>query len=175
MRHRKQGRKFNIDSSHRSAMFRNMVTSLMLHGQIRTTTERAKELSRFAEKVITFGKKAPAVDGLKGDALKQAQADRVHLIRQARKWVNNDEALGKVFGEYAERFANRSGGYTRVIKADVRPGDNADMAFILLTEALEAKPVVKAKTKKAAAPKADEPKAEEPAAEEASSDEASEE
>ena len=138
MRHRKQGRKLGMDSSHRKAMFRNMVTSLMVHGRIRTTEARAKELRRYAEKVITFGKKAPSIDGLDGEALTTAKADRVHYIRQARKMVNDDGAIGKIFGEYAERFANRSGGYTRVVKADIRPGDNAEMAIIELTEAAQA-------------------------------------
>ena len=126
MRHRKAGRKLGMDSSARDAMFRNMVTSLMLHGQIKTTVTRAKELRRFADKVISLGKNARAED-----------ANKLHAIRRARLWVNNDEALDKVFGEYAERFANRPGGYTRIIKAGHRPGDNAPMAIISLVEALE--------------------------------------
>ena len=139
MRHRKAGRKFNMDSSARKAMFRNMVTSLLVHGQIRTTTERAKELRRFADRLITIGKRAPSqsdIDALSGDEAAQARAARVHGIRRARLWVNNDEAMGKLFGEYAERFATRPGGYTRVVKAGVRPGDNANMAIIQLVEAL---------------------------------------
>jgi large subunit ribosomal protein L17 len=126
MRHRKAGRKLGMDSSARDAMFRNMVTSLMLHGQIKTTEARAKELRRFAERVITLGKNARAED-----------ANRLHAVRRARLWVNNDEAMDKVFGEYADRFANRPGGYTRVIKAGRRPGDNAPMAIISLVEGLE--------------------------------------
>jgi large subunit ribosomal protein L17 len=123
MRHRKSGRKFNMDASARKAMYRNMVTSLMLHGQIKTTEERAKELRRYAEKVITLGKKANA-----------QKTDKVHAIRQAKLWINNDVALAKVFGEYAERFASRPGGYTRVIKMGRRAGDNAAMASILLVD-----------------------------------------
>lgn len=141
MRHRKAGRKFNMDSSARKAMFRNMVTSLLLHGQIRTTTERAKELRGYAERLITIGKRAPSstdIDGLSGDDAQGARARRVHAIRQARLWVNNDEAMGKLFGEYSERFATRPGGYTRVVKAGVRPGDNANMAVIQLVEAMDA-------------------------------------
>jgi large subunit ribosomal protein L17 len=136
MRHRKAGRKFGMDSTARKAMFRNMVTSLLVHGQIRTTEERAKELRRFAERVITLGKNAPALDGLEGDVLNTARARRVHAIRRARLWVNNDEAMDKLFGEYAERFADRPGGYTRVIKADFRAGDNASMAVVQLVEAM---------------------------------------
>lgn len=138
MRHRKAGRKFGMDSTARKAMFRNMVTSLLVHGQIRTTEERAKELRRFAERVITLGKNAPALDGLEGDALNTARARRVHAIRRARLWVNDDEAMDKLFGEYAERFASRPGGYTRVIKADYRAGDNASMAVVQLVEAMPA-------------------------------------
>ena len=138
MRHRKAGRKFGMDSTARKAMFRNMVTSLLVHGQIRTTEERAKELRRFAERVITLGKNAPALDGLEGDALNTARARRVHAIRRARLWVNDDQAMDKLFGEYAERFANRPGGYTRVIKADFRSGDNASMAVVQLVEAMPA-------------------------------------
>ena len=141
MRHRKAGRKFNMDSSARKAMFRNMVTSLLLHGQIRTTKERAKELRGYAERLITLGKCAPNsgdIDALSGDAAQAARAARVHAIRQARLWVNNDDAMGKLFGEYSVRFATRPGGYTRVVKAGVRPGDNAAMAVIQLVEALPA-------------------------------------
>ena len=141
MRHRKAGRKLGMDTPARKAMLRNMVTSLMLHGQIRTTQAKAKELRRYAEKVITIGKRAPAVatfDGLEGDDLQKARAARVHAIRQAKLWLNDDDALQLVFGEYAERFAARPGGYTRVVKAGFRDGDNAPMAVIQLVEALEA-------------------------------------
>ena len=129
MRHRKSGRKFGMDASARKAMLKNMVTSLLLHGSVRTTQARAKELRGYAERVITMGKKG-SNPGLSDDA--ENTARRVHLIRQARVWVNNDEAIANVFGEYAERFAGRPGGYTRVVKAGKRPGDNADMAIISL-------------------------------------------
>jgi large subunit ribosomal protein L17 len=140
MRHRKAGRKFDTNAPHRKAMFRNMVTALMVHGQIKTTTQRAKELRRVADKVITLGKRAPTpsdIDGLSGDAAQQARADRVTAIRRAKQWVNDADALNKVFGEYADRFRTRPGGYTRIIKAGFRAGDNADMAIIELVEALD--------------------------------------
>ena len=133
MRHRKGGRKLGMDASARKAMFRNMVTSLMLHGSIRTTKARAKELRRFADKVITIAKRAPSkgeMESLDGDSAQTARASRVHAIRRAKLWMNNEEAIGRVFGEYAERFKDRNGGYTRVIKAGFRPGDNAPMAII---------------------------------------------
>ena len=132
MRHRKAGRKLGRNSSHRDAMFRNMVTSLMLHGRIRTTDAKAKELRRYAEKVITLGKRVTPSDlaGLDGDALVQAKATRVHAVRQARKWVNDRDALSRVFDEYSERFKDRQGGYTRIYKLGQRPGDNAKMVLI---------------------------------------------
>ena len=139
MRHRKSGRKLNMKASHREAMFKNLVTSLMVHGRIRTTEAKAKELRKFAERVITLGKQSPtrALEGLQGEALVQARARRVHNLRRARLWVHDRAALSRVFGEYADRFENRPGGYTRIFKLGARVGDNADMAIIeLVTEAL---------------------------------------
>ena len=134
MRHRKAGRRLGRNSAHRKAMYRNMVTSLMVHGQIKTTEAKAKELRRIADKIITMGKRVPpsTLDGLKGDALKAAQARRLHFIRRARRWVNNPEALERLFGEYAERYKQRPGGYTRIMKAGFRSGDDAPMAYIEL-------------------------------------------
>lgn len=134
MRHLKTGRKLGRNSSHRTAMYRNMVTSLMVHGRIRTTEAKAKELRRYAEQVITLGKRvAPStLEGLAGDELAAAQARRIHNIRQARKWVLDKGALAMVFGEYAERFKERPGGYTRIYKVGFRTGDNAPMAVIEL-------------------------------------------
>jgi large subunit ribosomal protein L17 len=140
MRHRNTGRGLSMDSSERKAMFRNMITSLILHGQVRTTEAKAKEVRRFAERVISIAKRAPKVDGLAGDQLTTAKAGRVHALRRARRWVNNTDALGLLFGEYTNRYATRAGGYTRIVKAGRRPGDNAPMAIIALVEALEAKP-----------------------------------
>lgn len=135
MRHRKAGRKFGRNSASRKAMFRNMVTSLLRHEQIRTTEAKAKELRGVAERVITLGRKAPSaadIESLEGEDRRQAEARRVHLIRRARLWVNDAEVVQRLFSEYAERYRDRPGGYTRVIKAGVRPGDNAPMAVIEL-------------------------------------------
>ena len=134
MRHRKSGRRLGRNSSHRKAMYRNMVTSLLVHGRIKTTDTKAKELRRIADRVITMGSKVPpsALEGLSGDELKAAQARRLHYIRRARRWVNNREALERLFGEYAEKFSARPGGYTRILKVGYRPGDNAPMARIEL-------------------------------------------
>jgi large subunit ribosomal protein L17 len=134
MRHMKSGRRLGRDSSHRKAMFRNMVTSLMIHGRIRTTEAKAKELRRIADRVITMGKRVPpsALDGLDGQALADAKAKRVHYIRRARRLINDREALDLVFHDYSERFKDRQGGYTRIMKAGFRSGDAAPMAVIEL-------------------------------------------
>lgn len=136
MRHLKSGRKLGRTSSHRKAMFRNMVTSLMLHGRIRTTEAKAKELRRVADRIINLGKLVPlsGLEGLEGEELTVAQAKRLHHIRRARRTIADREALGLVFGEYAERYKERPGGYTRVLKAGYRPGDNAPMAVIELVD-----------------------------------------
>jgi len=115
-------------------MYRNMVTSLLLHGRIRTTEAKAKELRRIADRIITLGKKSPTsgLEGLEGEQLAAARARRLHHIRRARVWVKDRAALNRLFGEYADRFQERPGGYTRILKIGVRPGDNADMALIEL-------------------------------------------
>ena len=140
MRHLKSGRKLGRNSSHRKALFRNMVTSLLIHGQIKTTLAKAKELRSHAEKIITIGKNHPlsVQEGLEGDALNTAKTARLNAIRRARRTVNNKEAMSLLFGEYAERYASRPGGYTRVIKAGFREGDNAPMAIIALVNDEEA-------------------------------------
>lgn len=133
MRHRKGGNKLNWDSSERKAALRNMVTALVLHGAIQTTEARAKQLRRFAEKVITIAKSAPTpsnIEGLGDSDAQVARARRVHAIRLARRWVNDDVAMNRLFGEYAQRFEARAGGYTRIVKAGARLGDNAPMAVI---------------------------------------------
>lgn len=134
MRHLKIGRKLGRNSSHRKALYRNMVTSLMVHGRIRTTEAKAKELRRFADQVITLGKAVTpsSLEGLEGLELEKAKAQRLHNIRRARKMVLDQGALHRVFNEYAERFKERPGGYTRIYKVGFRPGDNAPMAVIEL-------------------------------------------
>ncbi|MEO0605382.1 MAG: bL17 family ribosomal protein [Myxococcota bacterium] len=133
-----------MDSSARKAMFRNMVTSLMLHGQIRTTVARAKELRRHAERLITISKRAPSLadlEGLQGDDLARAKAHRVAAIRRIRQVVMDGDVVQRIMGDYADRFRTRPGGYTRVVKLSrPRPGDNARMAVIqLVNEAYDPK------------------------------------
>lgn len=117
MRHQKAGRKFNRSSSHRKAMLRNMVTSLIENGSLQTTDAKAKELRRFAERIITIGKK-------------QDIASR----RRARAFVRTDAAVKRLFDEVAPAFANRPGGYTRIIKLGRRRGDAAPMSLIELVD-----------------------------------------
>jgi large subunit ribosomal protein L17 len=138
MRHLKSGRKLSVYGAHRNAMFRNMVTSLMEHGRVRTTEAKAKEIRKVADRIITLAKRVPAsrLSALEGDELRKAQADRVHAIRQARLWITDRDVLTKVFTEYAARFEQRPGGYTRILKLSRRPGDQAEMTLIeLVTEA----------------------------------------
>jgi large subunit ribosomal protein L17 len=138
MRHLKSGRKFSIASDHRKAMFRNLVTSLMEHGRIRTTDQKAKELRSLADRIITLSKRVPAssLANLQGEDLRAAQARRVHAIRLARRWITDRDVLTKVFTEYSARFETRPGGYTRILKLGRRPGDQADMSLIELVEAM---------------------------------------
>lgn len=138
MRHRKAGRKLGRSASHRKAMFRNMVTSLIEEGMIQTTTPRAKEVRRLIEKLVTSAKRnAPSVvaQGVSETERAVLTQKRVAAIRQAGKVVRNREALKILFSEYAERYQNRNGGYTRIMKMGRRLGDNADMALIELLPA----------------------------------------
>lgn len=134
MRHRKAGRKLGRSASHRDAMFRNMVTSLIEEERIQTTVAKAKELRRVAEKLITqAGRNAQSVveAGSEDDRERLTMA-RVAAVRQAGKVVRNRDALQKLFGDLAERFKDRPGGYTRIIRVGRRLGDNAEMAIIEL-------------------------------------------
>ena len=133
MRHRKSGRKFNRSSSHRKAMFSNMVASLVTHGRIETTEAKAKELRRVAERTINWG--VSVADLLGGDAKDLSQDERarlVHARRMAQRVLKDRDALSKLFDEIAPRYAGRPGGYTRILKTRNRRGDAAPMAFIEL-------------------------------------------
>ncbi len=117
MRHRKGPRKLNRTSSHRKAMFANMASALIKHEQIVTTLPKAKELRRVADKLITLGKR--------GD---------LHARRQALSVIKDRDLVAKLFSTLAERYAERPGGYTRVLKAGFRYGDSAPMAIIELVD-----------------------------------------
>jgi large subunit ribosomal protein L17 len=122
-------------------MFRNMATSLIEEERIQTTAAKAKELRSIVEKLITLGSRnAISVVEQGGSDAERAQrsADRVAAVRQAGRYIMNRDALQKLFGEIAERFVGRPGGYTRVLRTGRRLGDNAEMAIIeLLPEGYE--------------------------------------
>ncbi len=117
MRHRHSGRKLNRNSSHRSAMFRNMTTSLVEHEIIKTTLPKAKELRGYAEPLITLAKN-----------------DSVANRRLAFDRLRSKAAVGKLFTDLGPRYSERPGGYMRIIKAGVRPGDKAPMAYVELVD-----------------------------------------
>jgi large subunit ribosomal protein L17 len=115
MRHRKAGRKLNRTAAHRKAMLRNMVTSLLEHERIVTTVPKAKETRRIAEKMITLGKR--------GD---------LHARRQAMAYIRSKGVVAKLFDELSGQYADRQGGYTRIIRTGNRYGDAAPMAIVEL-------------------------------------------
>ena len=123
MRHRKSGRKFNRNSSHRKAMFKNMAASLVEHELIKTTLPKAKELRRVAEPLITLAKN-----------------DSVANRRLAFARVRDNAVVAKLFNELGPRYQDRPGGYIRILKCGYRTGDAAPMAYVELVD----RPVVEA-------------------------------
>jgi len=115
MRHRKKGRKLGRNSSHRKALFSNLATALFRHERIKTTQAKAKELRGIAERIITSAKK-----------------DDLASRRNAAKTIHDHEILRKLFDDIAKRYAERNGGYTRIIKIGPRLKDGAFMVFIEL-------------------------------------------
>lgn len=121
MRHHKAGRKLNRTSAHRKAMLENMVTSLIRHERITTTHPKAKEARRMVEKIITLGKN-----------------DTLHSRRLAFRILQNETIVKKVFDVLGPRFAERPGGYTRIMKLGFRHGDNAPMSILEFVERTQA-------------------------------------
>lgn len=117
MRHRKSGRHLSRTSAHRKAMFQNMAVSLFEHELIKTTLPKAKELRRVAEPLITLAKE-----------------DSVANRRLAFDRTRSKEAVGKLFNDLGKRYANRQGGYLRILKCGFRAGDNAPMAYVELVD-----------------------------------------
>jgi large subunit ribosomal protein L17 len=117
MRHRKKGRNLSRTASHRKAVLRNLATSLFRHERIETTEAKAKELRPYAERLIS-----------------QARRNDVHSRRLVARKIADREVLGKLFGDIAPRFAERPGGYTRILKLGHRKGDAAEMALIELVD-----------------------------------------
>src|SRR5512141_1529832 len=117
MKHRIVGRRLDRTTEHRTAMLKNLATSLFRHERIVTTTPKAKELKRFADKIVTLAKKASP-----------------HARRQANAEIRDVEVLNKLFATIGPRFAERKGGYTRIVRVGRRAGDNAEMSVIELVE-----------------------------------------
>ncbi len=117
MRHKLSGRQLGRNASHRKAMFRNMVISLVEHELIKTTLPKAKELRRFAEPLITL-----------------AKVDSVANRRLAFARLNSKEAVGKLFSQLGPRYNARPGGYVRILKCGFRAGDKAPMAYVELVD-----------------------------------------
>ncbi len=115
MRHSKNFRKFSRSSSHRRALFRNMVTSFIREGRIETTVEKAKDLRPIVEKFISLGRE-----------------DTLHARRKAYGYITDKAVVHKLFAEVGPQYRTRPGGYTRIVKGGVRHGDCADMALIEL-------------------------------------------
>jgi large subunit ribosomal protein L17 len=146
MRHRNAHRKLSRNTSHRRALLRNLVTDLLEHGRLMTTLPKAKEVRPLAEKMITLGKR-----------------DSLHARRQVQAYVMREAIAKRVFDTIGPKFADRNGGYSRIIKLGNRKGDGADLAIIeLLGSELEVKKAERAeKAKEKAAKKPKEEKKEE--------------
>jgi len=137
MKHRVAGRKLGRTSMHRTALLRNMSTELFRHERIRTTLMKAKELRPFAEKLITLSKR-----------------ETLHARRLVLRDIHDKEVVSKMFDTISSRFAQRAGGYTRIVKLGPRRGDNAEMALIELIGAETGKKAAQAPSGSAAAPEA---------------------
>lgn len=141
MRHRVRSRKLGRTSAHRLALYRNMVTSLLEHERIQTTDAKAREVRRIAERMITLGKRGT-----------------LHARRRALRIIRQREVAAKVFDELADRYRDRPGGYTRVLKIGIRTGDAAPVSIVELVEAGEvarpkAEPAEKKTARRRSAPK----------------------
>jgi large subunit ribosomal protein L17 len=117
MRHHRAGKKLGRDSAQRRALYSNLTCSLIEHGRIRTTEAKAKAVKPYAEKIITLGKR--------GD---------LHARRQVLADLRSQEVVHKLFAEVAPRFADRPGGYARIVKLGPRQGDNAPIVFLELVD-----------------------------------------
>ena len=117
MRHRKQGRGLSRSPSHRKAMLSNLATSVLDAERVQTTTAKAKEVRRLVERLITFGKRRD-----------------LHARRQVLRVIRNETVVAKLFGPLADRYADRPGGYTRIVRLGHRQGDAADMAILELID-----------------------------------------
>jgi large subunit ribosomal protein L17 len=117
MKHRRAGRKLGRDAAHRKALYANLTASLIEHGRIKTTVAKAKEVRPVAEEMITLGRR--------GD---------VPARRQALKFLRSQDVVYKLFSDVGPRFADRAGGYSRIVKLGPRQGDAAEMAYLELVD-----------------------------------------
>lgn len=117
MRHRKQGRGLSRSPSHRKAMLNNLAASVLDSERVQTTTAKAKEVRRLVERLITFGKR-----------------NDLHARRQVLRVIHNESVVAKLFGPLADRYADRPGGYTRIVRVGHRQGDAADMSILELID-----------------------------------------
>src|SRR6266511_406535 len=117
MRHRRAGKKLGRDSAHRKALYANLASALIEHGRIETTEAKAKAVKPIAEQMITLGRR--------GD---------IHARRQAIAFLRSQDVVHKLFAEVAPRFADRPGGYSRIVKSGTRPGDAAEMVYLELVD-----------------------------------------
>jgi large subunit ribosomal protein L17 len=117
MRHHRSGKKLGRDASHRRALYANLASSLIEHGRIRTTEAKAKAVKPIAEQMITLARR--------GD---------VHARRQALAYLRSQDVVHKLFSEVAPRFADRPGGYSRIVKLGPRQGDAAEMVYLELVD-----------------------------------------
>lgn len=131
MRHRKRSVKLSRTDSHRRAMFRNMVTSVLDKERIETTLPKAKEARRFTDRMVTLGKRGT-----------------LHARRQALSYIMDKQVVSKLFSELATRFAGRNGGYTRIIRTGFRRGDGAEMAILELVDRIAPAPKPPKESKK---------------------------
>src|ERR671934_569019 len=117
MRHQRAGKKLGRDAAHRKALYANLAGALIEHGRIKTTVTKAKAVKPIAEQMITLGRR--------GD---------LHARRQAVAFLRSKDVVHKLFAEVGPRYANRPGGYSRIVKLGARPGDAAEMAYLELVE-----------------------------------------
>jgi large subunit ribosomal protein L17 len=117
MRHHKSGRKLGRDAAHRKALYANLTSALIEHGRIKTTIAKAKEVRPVAEQMITLGRRGG-----------------VHARRQALKFLRSQDVVHKLFSDVGPRFADRDGGYCRIVRIGPRLGDAAEMAYLELVD-----------------------------------------
>jgi large subunit ribosomal protein L17 len=151
MRHRKDGRQFGRNTSHRRAMFRNLAGTLITHERIVTTDAKAKELRRVTDRLISKAKRiGAAAHTAQADLSAEQKAERLHVSRELLRFLPSHgvdaegverNLVDKVLAELTKRFAERKGGYTRIIKLGPRRGDGAHMSLIEFVDATPVQPV----------------------------------